>query len=181
MLPINDPDVVAEITALHEEYEAALVGNDVRQLMHFFWDSPLALRFGVRESLYGSSEIEAFRKARSPIGLEREVFNLRITVFGDDTGTVTLEFTRMVDGGPRHGRQTQVWRRFPDGWKIVLAHVSFAHQSYVDLAAALIGLPIPPEHRDAVSENVERAAQIAASLLRYPLAFQHESAPRFEP
>ncbi len=78
MLIINDSAVTTEIAALHEEYEAALVSNDVEKLTNFFWDSPLALRFGVAESLYGSSEIEAFRKTRSPIGLDREVFNLRL-------------------------------------------------------------------------------------------------------
>ncbi len=64
---INDPEVTAEILALHEEYEEALVGNNVEKLTAFFWDSFHALRFGVVESLYGSAEIEAFRKARSAV------------------------------------------------------------------------------------------------------------------
>ena len=29
MSEINDPEVVAEVSALHDEYEGALVGNDV--------------------------------------------------------------------------------------------------------------------------------------------------------
>jgi Protein of unknown function (DUF3225) len=62
---VNDPAVVAELSALHDEYETALMNNDVEKLTRFFWDSPLALRFGVRENLYGSHEIEAFRKTRS--------------------------------------------------------------------------------------------------------------------
>ena len=48
---INDPVVVAEITALHEQYEAALVSNNVEKLQAFFWDSRLALRFGVSEKV----------------------------------------------------------------------------------------------------------------------------------
>ena len=36
---INDPEVVAQIAALHEQYEAALVSNDVEKLVTFFWDS----------------------------------------------------------------------------------------------------------------------------------------------
>ena len=64
MSPINDPAVVAEVTALHAEYEAALMSNDIKKLTTFFWDSPMAIRFGVRENLYGAAEIEAFRKAR---------------------------------------------------------------------------------------------------------------------
>src|SRR5215470_9551811 len=98
MLPINDPDVVAELSALHEEYETALVNNDVEKLTQFFWNSPLALRFGVRENLYGAEEIEAFRRGRSPIGLDRQISNVKIVTFGDDCGVVTLEFSRNQSG-----------------------------------------------------------------------------------
>src|SRR5260370_20028487 len=116
---INDPAVTATIAALHEEYEKALVSNEVEKLMHFFWGSPLALRFGVKESLYGSEEIERFRKNRTPVDLERRVSNLQIVVFGTDTAIVTLEVDRNVQGVPRYGRQSQVWRKFEEGWKIV--------------------------------------------------------------
>lgn len=177
MLPINDPDVVAEISALHEEYEAALVGNDVGKLTRFFWDSPLALRFGVRESLYGAAEIEAFRKARSPIGLDRKISSLRIVAFGSDCAIVTLEFVRQQ----HHGRQSQVWRKFDEGWKIVSAHVSFTYETYVEQTANLMDLPIPPENADAVAQSVQRAAAVARSVLHFPLTEQIQSAPRFEP
>ena len=178
---INDPAVVAEVLALHERYEAALVGNDVAALTAFFWQSEHALRFGISESLYGSAEIEAFRKARSANNLEREVFNLRVNTFGDAHATVTLEFRRIAFGVLRHGRQSQVWVRFPDGWKIVSAHVSFTPSAYVDTASALIGLPVPEQWREGVRQNIERSAQIAASLLSYPIPEEIESAQVFEP
>jgi len=181
MQPINDPVVVAEVTALHEQYEAALVGNDVETLTGFFWDSPLALRFGVGESLYGASEIEAFRKARSPIGLQREVLNLKVVTFGQDTASVTLEFRRKAGGLLRHGRQSQVWRKFAEGWKIVSAHVSFTPDSYLDHAAALAALPIAAEYRAGVQQNLELAAEIARPLLGFPLSPEIEAAPTFEP
>lgn len=178
---INDPAVVDEVLALHHEYETALVTNKVEKLTEFFWDSPHALRFGVAESLYGSSEIEAFRKARPAINLEREVFNLRIVTIGSAHATVTLEFKRHANGILRHGRQSQVWVKFSEGWKIVSAHVSFTPSSYMDSAAALIGLPIPAEYVDGVRQNIERAAQIAAPLLSYSLSEQTESAQVFHP
>lgn len=181
MSVINDAAVVAEITALHHEYETALVNNDVQKLTRFFWDSPLALRFGVNESLYGAGEIEAFRKARSPIGLAREVFNLHVVTFGDDCGIVTIEFQRIASGMLRHGRQSQVWRKFPEGWKIVSAHVSFTPESYVDHTLTLVGLPIAEGQKAGVAQNVERAAQIAAPLLEFPLPVETGSAQRFEP
>ena len=185
MSSISDPAVEAEIRALHHEYEAALVGNDVDKLTRFFWDSPYALRFGDRESLYGAEQIEAFRKARSPTGLAREVFNLRIVTFGTDCGIVTLEFHRQdgrnQDGRPRHGRQSQVWRKFPEGWRIVSAHVSFVRETYPEQAASLIELPLPVEHRHAIAQNIEAARRIAAPLLDFPLTDDIESAARFEP
>jgi hypothetical protein len=36
-----------------------------------FWASPYAMRYGVTENLYGTDEIEAFRKARPAVGLAR--------------------------------------------------------------------------------------------------------------
>jgi len=178
---INDPAVVAEIEALHEQYEAALVSNEVERLIGFFWDSPHALRFGVNESLYGAREIEEFRKNRPSIDLARKVSNLKIVTFGSDCAIVTLEFDRTVQGSNRHGRQSQVWRKFEDGWKIVSAHVSLTPFSYVDLASALVGLPIAQQYREAVRQNIERAAVIAKPLLELDLENETEAAPVFTP
>jgi hypothetical protein len=177
MVPINDPAVVAEVRALHEQYETALVNNDVETLTKFFWNSPHSLRFGVRENLYGAEEIEAFRKARSPIGLDRKMFNVQIVAFGSECAVVTLEFLR----GEHHGRQSQVWCKFPEGWKVVSAHVSFMYETYTEQAASYIGLPIPPENRNAVSVNLERASKIAAPVLSFHLTDQIQCAPKFEP
>jgi hypothetical protein len=178
---VNEPAVVAELTVLHEQYEKALVDNDVKTLTQFFWNSPLALRFGVRENLYGAEEIEAFRKARSPIGLDRTISNVRIVTFGNDCGVVTLEFSRNQSGTAPRGRQSQVWRKFPEGWKIVSAHVSLMYESYADQAAALLGLNIPPQNREAVIQTIERTSRIAAPLFNSPLTSETPSAPRFEP
>src|SRR5580700_9339199 len=59
---INDPSTVAELRELYPRYEQALVSNDVETLTSMFWASPYVARFGPTESLYGISEIEAFRK-----------------------------------------------------------------------------------------------------------------------
>ena len=96
-----------------------------RALDALFWDAPEVVRFGATENLYGGDEIRAFRSARQAVNLAREVRQLRVVTFGDDTGTVTLEFVRVTDGVVRHGRQSQTWRKFADGrWKVVSAHVS---------------------------------------------------------
>jgi ketosteroid isomerase-like protein len=177
---VNDPDVAAEIAALHEQYEEALVSNDVERLVTFFWDSPHALRFGVAESLYGAKEIEEFRRNRPPADLRREVSNLKIVTFDGDYAVATLEFDRTIQGIRRHGRQSQVWRKFEEGWKIVSAHVSLALVPYIDLAAPLVGLSVPAEFRAGVQQNIERAAVIARPLLDYPLDDSVEAAPVFQ-
>jgi len=178
---INDPVVVAQITALHQRYEEALISNDVTTLQELFWDSSLALRFGVNENLYGAEQIGEFRKNRSPVDLRREVSNLRIVTFDDDCAIVTLEFLRNTQGIPRAGRQSQVWRKLDEGWKIVSAHVSFMAESYIHQAAAYIGLPIPSQYRDGVRLNLERSAMIARPMLEYALNDDTESAAVFEP
>lgn len=122
---INDPAVVAEVTALYMQYEKALCTNDIPTLNHLFWDSPQVVRFGAGENLYGTESLRNFRQNRPTANLEREMFNLQVVTFGTDTAAVTLEFRRLVDGVFRDGRQSQMWRKLPEGWKVVSAHVSF--------------------------------------------------------
>ena len=123
-MQINDPEVVAELQSLYPKYEAALMANDAETLTQMFWASPHAMRFGVTENLYGIEEIEAFRKSRPATNLARSVRRLDIVTFGRDVGSVTLEFERTANGKSVSGRQTQVWVRLPEGWRIVAAHVS---------------------------------------------------------
>jgi len=53
----------------------------------------------------------------------REIFNLQVTVDAV-MAVITVEFQRSLAGVLRQGRQTQVWHRFPLGWKIVSAQGS---------------------------------------------------------
>jgi hypothetical protein len=121
---INRPEIIAELHDLYPRYEAALVGNDVETLTGLFWNSPHAVRMGLAENLYGIDEIAAFRRGRPPANLARSIRRLDIKAFGRDFGSITLEFERTVDGKLVRGRQSQVWVRFREGWRIVSAHVS---------------------------------------------------------
>jgi hypothetical protein len=120
MLEINRPDIVDEVRAVCERYERALVGNEVSVLDELFWRSESTLRYGATENLYGYAAITAFRTARSPAGLARDVVRTVITTFGQDFATANLEFAR----GAVRGRQSQTWVRMPEGWRVVAAHVS---------------------------------------------------------
>jgi hypothetical protein len=120
---IDEPTAKAELEAKFDAYETALMTNDLDALDNFFWPSELALRFGDTGSLFGISQIAAFRAARRGGSPQRRLRNTQITTFGPDHGVATTEFLR--DGEPRLGRQTQVWVRLPElGWRIVSAHVS---------------------------------------------------------
>ena len=121
-MEINRPDVLAAVTVLFEQYERALVGNDVATLDGLFWPDARVLRFGSGENLYGIEAIRAFRAARSPVGLARELRNTVITTFGNDFATANTEFYR--GDATRCGRQSQTWARLENGWRIVAAHVS---------------------------------------------------------
>jgi len=121
-MQINDPETLAEVTALFRRYETALVANDLATLDTLFWDSPLVLRYGAGENLYGIEAIRAFRAARPAGDLARDLSNTVITTFGRDLATANTEFRR--HGSGRAGRQSQTWARLPEGWRIVAAHVS---------------------------------------------------------
>ena len=82
------------------------------------------MRFGASENLYGPEELEAFRKARPATNLARTVKRLDIVSFDRDFASITLEFERVTGQATVRGRQSQVWVRFPEGWRIVQAHVS---------------------------------------------------------
>ena len=117
---LNDPAVLTEVTAAFQYYEKALNDNDVATLTALFWKSPLTIRFGIGENLYGHDAITAFRHARPNIDLRRTLANTVITTYGDDFATANTEFIKRDTG--RRGRQSQTWMRTE---RVVSAHVSF--------------------------------------------------------
>jgi AtzH-like len=122
-MEIDQPEIVAEVTAAFEKYEKALGENDIATLNSLFHDDPRTIRFGAFENLYGYPEIEAFRAARSPVGLARTLSRTVITTYGHDQAVASTLFHRIANAG-KIGRQMQTWVRFPCGWRIVAAHVS---------------------------------------------------------
>jgi Protein of unknown function (DUF3225) len=122
-MQVDLPEVLAEVAAQFARYEKALVTNDVAVLDELFRDDPRTLRYGGGENLYGYQEIMAFRAARPAVGLMRRADRTVITTYGRDMAVASTLFYR--DSAPgKVGRQMQTWVRFPEGWKIVAAHVS---------------------------------------------------------
>lgn len=127
-MDIDLPDVIAEVSAAFARYEAALVSNDVATLGELFRNDPRTLRYGIGENLYGYDAIQAFRGARSPVGLMRKTARTVISSYGRDTAVASTLFYRDSFAG-RVGRQMQTWVRFAEGWRIVAAHVSIIDES----------------------------------------------------
>ena len=122
-MQINIPSVQAEVQALFDQYEDALIHNKIDILDNSFWNNPLVIRYGMNENLYGFDEIAAFRAARPSKGLIRKISRTVITTFGNDLATANTLFERDTVPG-KLGRQSQTWVRTPEGWRIVSAHVS---------------------------------------------------------
>jgi Protein of unknown function (DUF3225) len=120
MLSINLPEVLAEVTIAFQNYETALVTNDVPTLDALFWNSPHTIRYGATENLYGYDAIATFRSNRPSANLARTLKNTVITTYGQDFATANTEFER----NGKTGRQSQTWMRSSKGWKVVSAHVS---------------------------------------------------------
>ena len=120
----NIPEIVAEVSALFERYEQALIDKNVEVLDATFWNSPYTIRLANNEHGYGFDRIHAHRVARPPgPGTKEQRLRLDIITIGRDFATVTLVYK--VRGKEMTGRQMQTWVRFPDaGWKVVAAHVS---------------------------------------------------------
>jgi hypothetical protein len=124
-MEINNPQVLAEVTALFRRYQDAIISNDVSILNELFFDNALTIRYGTAENLYGHAAIAAFRGTRTAGQHARVTVREIVTTYGLDCATTSMEFTR----GERNGRQSQTWVRMPEGWRIVSAHVSYRDES----------------------------------------------------
>ena len=127
-MQVDLPDVLTEVTEQFARYEKALVSNDVAVLGELFRNDPRTLRYGIGENLYGYEAISGFRAGRSPVGLNRRTAKTVISSYGRDTAVASTLFYRDKAPG-RVGRQMQTWIRFPEGWRVVAAHVSIIDES----------------------------------------------------
>ena len=122
-MEVDRPEVVAEVKAAFDRYEKALTSNDLVVLNELFRDDPRTIRYGMGENLYGYQEIQGFRAARSPVALGRTISRTVISTYGTQFGTASTLYERPTAPG-KIGRQMQTWVKFPEGWRVVAAHVS---------------------------------------------------------
>jgi hypothetical protein len=103
-----------------EAYEQALIDNDVDAILSFF--APDAVRFGVNDHQFGIEEQARWRRAQGGLPPGRFRKDTKIQMYGRTTAVVTTLFG--YPGSDVLGRQSQTWFLFPEGWRIVTAHVS---------------------------------------------------------
>ncbi len=120
---INDPGIVAEVRAVVEAYEAALIAGDLTALDTCFLDREDTIRYGPGESLYGARAIAAFRAARPSAPRPLTVERILVTSFDRDFAVANTEFR--LNGDTKLGRQTQTWVRVDGEWRITSAHLSY--------------------------------------------------------
>ena len=122
-MQLDLPEVVAEVKFAFERYEKALC----RTMWPCWTRCSTTMRApsatAAQRILYGYEEIKSFRAARSPAGLARTLSKTVISTFGRDFAVASTLFHRPATPG-KVGRQMQTWVRFPQGWRIVAAHVS---------------------------------------------------------
>jgi hypothetical protein len=126
VVQIDDPEVLAEVRAVFDRYEAALMANRPEELDAIFWADPRTVRFGIAEILYGHDAIRAFRASVRAYA-QRTHRKVHITSFGPDFACTHLEYERVGTG--LIGRETKIMARLPGlGWRVVSAHVSLLGQ-----------------------------------------------------
>lgn len=118
----DEPAVLAEVAAVFEAYEHALMSNDVAALNGFFWQDARVTRYGIADRQWGIAELQAYRAATPAPTFTRRLEHLRLHAFGPDMAVAQVEFVR--SDTPLRGFQSQTWVRLPEGWRIVAAHVS---------------------------------------------------------
>src|SRR3954470_7463887 len=91
---VNRPAVVAELTAMYDRYERALMADDRSELDRLFWDSPTTIRYAVASNQNGYAEVKADRDATSRSGgaVKRDIRRMTVTTYGTSYGTVNVEY-----------------------------------------------------------------------------------------
>jgi beta-aspartyl-peptidase (threonine type) len=112
-----------------EQQQAAWNRHDLEAFMTGYWNSPeLTFFSGAHESKGWQAALDRYKKTYQSAGHEMgrlEFANLRIEMLGPDAAFVRGEFhLTMSDGKTPHGLFTLIFRKLPEGWKIVHDHSS---------------------------------------------------------
>ena len=125
----SDNAAAVAIRKVIDDQQTAWNRHDLEAFMTGYWNSPdLTFFSGAHESKGWQAAIDRYKKNYQGAGHEMgklEFANLRIEILGPEAAFVRGEFHLiMSDGKTPHGLFTLVFRKFPDGWKIIHDHSS---------------------------------------------------------
>ena len=117
----------AAIRKVIEYQQAAWNRHDLEAFMSGYWNSPeLTFFSGGHQSKGWQAALDRYKNNYQGAGHEMgklEFANLRVEMLGPEAAFVRGEFhLTMSDGKTPHGLFTLVFRKFPEGWKIVHDH-----------------------------------------------------------
>jgi ketosteroid isomerase-like protein len=117
----------AAIQKVIERQQEAWNRGDLDGFMAGYWNAPeLTFFSGAHESKGWQAALDRYKRSYQGAGHEMgklEFANLRIEMLASDAAFVRGEFhLTMSDGKTPHGLFTLIFRKFPDGWKIVHDH-----------------------------------------------------------
>ncbi len=119
------------VTSVLQRQVNAWNHHDLEAFMSGYWNSPeLTFFSGGHENRGWQQALDHYRATYTAPGHEMgklEFANLRIEPLGADAAFVRGEYhLTLSDGKTPHGLFTLVFRKFPEGWKIVHDHSSAA-------------------------------------------------------
>jgi beta-aspartyl-peptidase (threonine type) len=127
----SKPNVQASVEQVLRQQQDAWNHHDLEAFMAGYWNSPDLTFFSGAEKTSGwQSTLERYRKKYQSDGQEMgqlEFSDLNIHELSPDAAFVrgVWHLTRS-DGKTPHGLFTLIFRKFPEGWKIVHDHTSAA-------------------------------------------------------
>ena len=117
----------AAIRTVIQDQQAAWNRQDLEGFMAGYWNSTdLTFFSGAHEFKGWQAALDRYKKNYQGAGHDMgrlEFANLRIEMLGAEAAFVRGEFhLNMPDGKTPHGLFTLIFRKFPEGWKIVHDH-----------------------------------------------------------
>jgi beta-aspartyl-peptidase (threonine type) len=105
--------------------------HDLDAFMAGYWNSPeLTFFSGAKETRGWQATLDRYRATYASAGREMgklDFSELRVEVLGADTAFVRGSWQLILsDGKTPHGRFTLIFRKLPNGWKIIHDHTSAA-------------------------------------------------------
>jgi ketosteroid isomerase-like protein len=128
---VSDNNSADAIRQVLETQKHAWNQHDLEAFMRGYWNSPELTFFSGGNEAHGwQAALDRYRKTYQAQGREMgtlEFSNLRFEELAPDAAFVRGEWHLvMSDGKTPHGLFTLIFRKFPDGWKIVHDHSAAA-------------------------------------------------------